>query len=88
MKRLRIIVEGRVQGIGFRYFVQREATKLGINGFVRNLYDGKVEIEAEATPTNLQHFADECKKGPNLARVENYLQSELPPWGYKTFRIR
>lgn len=83
-----MVVEGRVQGVGFRYFVQRQADLLGINGFVRNLSDGRVEIEAESSAHNLLLFAQECKKGPNMARVDKCYQSELPPFGYKGFRVK
>ena len=47
--RVHIIVEGLVQGVGFRWFVQRKAESIGIKGWVRNLYDGKVEIEKSET---------------------------------------
>jgi acylphosphatase len=52
------------------------------------LYDGKVEIEAEAPLPNLQLFLDECKKGPAMSRVDMVYQSELPQWGYTNFLIK
>lgn len=88
MKRIHLIVEGRVQGVGFRYFVQKQANAFGVNGFVRNLYNGGVEIDAEAPSPNLQHFIEVCKKGPALARVEMVHQSELPIWGFQGFTIK
>jgi acylphosphatase len=88
MKRVLMVVEGRVQGVGYRYFVQRQAEVLGISGFVRNLYDGRVEIEAEASRTTLNQFTDACKQGPSMARVDKCYQSELPFYGYRGFRIK
>jgi acylphosphatase len=88
MKRVLMVVEGRVQGVGYRYFVQRQANLLGVSGYVRNLFDGRVEIEAEANSTPLTQFTDACKRGPEMARVEKCYLSELPVFGYKAFRIK
>jgi len=64
-----ITVEGRVQGVGFRYFVRSKAKELGLNGFVRNGYGGKVIIEAEGEKKDLDTLLDYLKIGPPLARV-------------------
>ncbi|MEO8167518.1 MAG: acylphosphatase [bacterium] len=66
-----IIAEGLVQGVGFRWFVQRRAEALGIYGCVRNLPNGAVEIEAEATRSMLEEFIKEIKVGPRSAHVSN-----------------
>jgi acylphosphatase len=70
-KRAYISVSGRVQGVGFRYSIQREAKKLNITGFARNVSNGDVEIIAEGEEENLKQLIDFCKKGPLIARVDN-----------------
>ncbi len=65
-----VIVSGRVQGVGYRWFVQNVATKLGIKGYVRNLPDGTVELEAEGNPESLNTLINEMKKGPRGAYVQ------------------
>lgn len=67
---LHIIVKGRVQGVYFRFYTQKQAVKLGVNGFVRNLTNGDVEIVACAAKQPLQNFLTWCQKGPMLARVD------------------
>jgi len=69
--RVHIIVEGLVQGVGFRWFVARRAQALGVRGFVRNLYDGNVEIEAEGDRSLLEELIGEVKVGPRSAHVTN-----------------
>ena len=69
--RVHIIVEGLVQGVGFRWFVHRRAESMGVKGWVRNLYDGKVEIEAESDRSLLEEFIKEIKVGPRSAHVSN-----------------
>jgi acylphosphatase len=64
-----ITVDGRVQGVGYRYFVRSRAKELQIAGFVRNSYDGKVEIEAEGDKKDLDTLLDYLRIGPPLARV-------------------
>ncbi|MFW5868547.1 MAG: acylphosphatase [Armatimonadota bacterium] len=69
-RRLEARVHGRVQGVGFRYFTQREAQKLGLSGWVRNLRSGEVEIAAEGSKKDLQAFLSSVRKGPPMAWVE------------------
>lgn len=64
-------VKGRVQGVGFRYFVQRQAWKLGLDGWVRNLRDGTVEIEAIGPPEQLDQLEKAIRRGPPGAYVEH-----------------
>jgi acylphosphatase len=66
-----IIVQGMVQGVGFRYFVWRQATKLSLSGFVCNLYDGDVEIEAYGDRSLLEELIKEVKVGPRSAYVKD-----------------
>jgi acylphosphatase len=68
--RLHAYISGRVQGVAFRFFAQHEARVLGLTGWVRNLYDGRVEVVAEGEREQLEQFLAELKKGPRLARVE------------------
>ncbi len=61
MKRINAIVSGRVQGVGFRWFVKRTADSMGIAGWVKNLYNGNVELEAEGTKKDLDKFLEDIK---------------------------
>ncbi len=87
------IVAGRVQGVGYRWFVQRAATKLGIKGYVRNLPDGTVELEAEGDTELLNALINDLKKGPLGASVQSVtvqrhsLQSDAQR-RFTTFEIR
>jgi len=69
MKRLHLVIIGKVQGISFRDFVKRRAIELGIKGWVKNL-DDKVEVVAEGNENRLDEFLELCKKGPAEAEVE------------------
>lgn len=63
------IVSGRVQGVGFRYYVQDAARSLELRGEVRNLPDGRVEFTAEGDEEALKEFLRKVQRGPALARV-------------------
>lgn len=63
-------VEGRVQGVGFRWWTHREATRLGLRGVVRNLDDGSVEVMAEGSPDALERLEQSLRRGPPLSLVE------------------
>lgn len=64
-----ILVEGLVQGVGFRYFVKTNAERYNIKGFVKNLNSGDVYIEAEGTEQTMQEFLQQVKRGPRVAHV-------------------
>jgi hydrogenase maturation protein HypF len=88
MRRLRILVEGTVQGVGFRPFVYRIAVRYRIAGFVRNLGEAGVEIEAEAEPHALSAFLSALKEEkPPLAEIAEIHIEELPPQGDTDFKI-
>jgi len=70
MERLHAIVRGDVQGVGFRYFVQRKAQQLGLTGWVRNNADGTVEVVAEGARPELNQLDRVLWEGPRLARVD------------------
>jgi len=67
-----IVVGGLVQGVGFRYFVQSKANDYGLKGFVKNLYSGEVEIEAEGEEGILKQFIEEVKIGPRFSQVRSF----------------
>jgi acylphosphatase len=66
---IHIVVEGRVQGVGFRYFVLERAQELGLTGWVRNTYEGHVEVLAEGKKPVLDKFLELCRRGPRAAYV-------------------
>jgi acylphosphatase len=70
MERLHAVVRGDVQGVGFRYFVQRRAQQLGLNGWVRNNDDGTVELVAEGKREELEQLKRALQEGPRMARVD------------------
>lgn len=81
-------VVGMVQGVGFRYFVERTAQSLGLVGYVRNLYDGGVEVYAEGDEESLRLLGGKLERGPRFARVDKVEEN----WGeatgkYSSFRI-
>jgi acylphosphatase len=69
--RLHVRVVGRVQGVGFRYFVREAARSLGLAGWVRNADDGSVEVEAEGAPADVERLRQLLADGPPGARVES-----------------
>jgi acylphosphatase len=68
--KLNIVVTGQVQGVGFRYYTQRKARQYGIVGFVRNLPDGRVEVEALGPRQELEQLLTDVNRGPVASRVE------------------
>jgi acylphosphatase len=84
----RYIVRGRVQGVGFRFFVEREAHTLGIAGWVRNNPDGSVEGMAMGTEEQLSALRAKLQKGPRAARVDQVDEADAKPVpNLNTFRI-
>lgn len=72
-------VYGRVQGVGFRAFVWRLATERGLAGWVRNCYDGSVEVLAAAAPEDLQEVEARLRQGPTWAHVSRVEVTDEPP---------
>lgn len=85
--RCHVLVAGRVQGVGFRYYVARQARALDVGGFVRNLPDGRVEAEAEGRPAAVEAFLDRLRRGPAGSSVRGVEAAWLPPRGEDAFRI-
>ena len=84
----RIIVHGRVQGVGFRYFARRVGIRLGLTGDVRNCPDSTVEIIVEGPARKVAEFVREMERGPSLAQVQRVEVSDIPPKGcYSAFLI-
>jgi len=84
----RFIVRGRVQGVGFRWFVEREAHILGIAGWVRNNPDSSVEVFAVGSRDQLSGLRSRLREGPRAARVDNVEEFEAKPTsGLTSFRI-
>ncbi len=71
-------VHGRVQGVGFRSFVWRTATELGLAGWVRNCHDGSVEVVAAAPPDDLRQLEARLQRGPTWARVDHVDVTDEP----------
>ena len=87
--RYKIVVTGTVQGVGFRYATKKQAKALGIKGYVKNTYDGNVEIEAEADESKLQLFIKWCHIGPPMANVKMVNTSVINTTkGYTNFDIK
>lgn len=88
MQARRFLVRGRVQGVGFRWFVEREARMLGVSGWVRNNSDGAVEVFAQGTREQLSALRDRLQAGPRAARVDQVEVLEASPTkDLNTFRI-
>jgi acylphosphatase len=83
----KIHITGRVQGVGFRWNVSVEAKGQVINGFIKNLSNGSVYIEAEGYREQLDDFVEWCRNSPGLSIVESLEKDVFPPVGYKDFSI-
>lgn len=83
-----IQISGLVQGVGFRYAVSHIARDYGINGFVKNLFNGDVYIEAEGNKANLDSFLEWCHLGPSHAVVDTVSISEGELKQFNSFEIR
>jgi acylphosphatase len=84
-----IIVSGMVQGVGFRYYVYNRALRLGLSGYVGNLYDGNVEIEVEGERSLIEELIKEVKIGPRAAHVTDVrIDWKKPEHHFHEFTIR
>ena len=81
-------IRGRVQGVGYRYFTQRIALRLGVRGWVRNLPNGDVEVHAEADGATLTSFRDELERGPSSSAVDAVIEEAAGTDRYSSFEIR
>ncbi|MFC1480621.1 acylphosphatase [Candidatus Neomarinimicrobiota bacterium] len=89
MKKVHIIVSGRVQGVGFRWSAKRKADQLGLPGYVRNQADGRVEIVAEGPVEAVEQLIAWARRGPSFSEVSHIDVTELPAQGSESeFSIR
>lgn len=86
-KRYEIHLQGKVQGVGFRYSAKEKADELGLCGYARNLHDGSVVIEIEGSESKSQEFLAWCKEGPYHADVEYLDFQEKEIEGHRTFNV-
>src|SRR5271157_2831058 len=85
----RFLVRGRVQGVGFRWFVEREAHILQIAGWVRNNHDGSVEVLAMGRREQLAGLRSRLQEGPRAARVDEVEETEAEPiMGLHSFQVQ
>lgn len=87
MEGRRYLVRGRVQGVGFRWFVQKSATSLGVAGYTRNLDDGRVEVYAVGEPEQLNELCGLLWRGPRSADVRGVDEEEAAVEKLSGFRI-
>lgn len=80
---LHLLIDGRVQGVGYRWFARQAGRELGLTGKVRNLPDGRVEVHAAGEPEQLARLVDRLREGPPASRVTGIAEEELatvPDW--------
>ncbi len=87
MKAVKVIIYGKVQGVGFRNFVFLHAKKLNIKGYVKNNPDGTVEAVFEGDENSINKMIELCKKGPERARVDKIDIKEIEINNYQDFKI-
>jgi acylphosphatase len=87
IRTVRVIVSGRVQGVGFRYWVERQAAIRGLSGWVRNRYDGSVEALFSGEATAVDAMIAACRSGPRMAMVDDVaVMDEAADPGLRGFR--
>ncbi len=87
MVRRHFIIKGRVQGVGFRYRAYHAAEHCGVTGWVRNLYDGSVEMETEGEPADIEEMFAFIERGPFI-EIEDLEEKEIPVQGSASFEYR
>lgn len=88
VSRYSVIATGRVQGVGFRFFVNSEAIRYGLTGWVKNLYDGSVQFEVQGPASKLSLFLDTIREGNRFIRVDTLTPEAIPAkTGEHDFRI-
>ena len=72
----RFYVSGRVQGVGFRFFAERTAATLGVSGYVKNLFDGRVEVYAVGSAEQMEAMKSALQRGPRMAGVDRVVEQD------------
>jgi acylphosphatase len=89
---VRVVIDGRVQGVGYRAWVEAEALARGLSGWVRNRRDGTVEAVFDGDPAKVEAMISACRSGPRMASVEKVdvtaLEAEDVPEGFRTLPTR
>lgn len=88
MEQFRYCIEGLVQGVGFRQFIQQKAKNLGLKGYVRNLAEGSVECVAQGAKEQLESFLHSLQKGPSFSRVDSISKEKIKTETFGNFLIR
>jgi len=83
-----IVISGRVQGVGFRFFVQKRAEEFDIAGWVKNMTDGSVVVMARGEEADMNTFLDHVRHGPSMARVENISLNKVPLSDFDRFDVK
>jgi len=84
----RLVIKGRVQGVGFRGWACREAFPRGLRGWIRNLSDGSVELLVIGEPDTIEAMVEACRRGPRMAMVDDIERSPAQDDGSKDFSER
>jgi len=87
-KAYHLIIEGRVQGVSYRFSTQKKALEYQVKGWVKNLADGSVEAVIEGGQENLEKLLNWCYEGPAFAEVNQIQKTEISPEGFAEFRIK
>ncbi len=87
MKTLRVYISGTVQGVLFRKFIEENANRIGVRGFVRNLEDGKVEVVMEGKDEKVMEMLEICKQGNPHSKIRQVEIKELSFQGFEGFKI-
>ena len=88
LRHYNITVKGKVQGVAFRFNAQAQATRLDLCGFVKNLHNGDVYIEAEGEEQQIHQFIEWCNMGPRLAQVSEVIATESEMKSFPTFELK
>ncbi|MBN1991653.1 MAG: acylphosphatase [Anaerolineae bacterium] len=87
--RARILIEGRLQALNFRYNTQQQAKKLGLAGFVRTLSDGRIEIEVQGDEANVETMLAWCQEEPQSSQIRSiFYRYDEPSERYSGFNVR
>ena len=87
MKTLRVTISGTVQGVFFRKFIEENAKRIGVRGFVRNLDDGRVEVVMEGIDSKVMEMVEICKRGNPHSQIREVQIKELTFQGFEGFKI-